>query len=321
MSDQIKILVNDGIHELGRFALENAGFEVNMNKIDQDALVNSLADYDAVIVRSATKITKEIIDSAPKLKLIARGGVGLDNIDVAYAESKGIEVINTPTASSNSVAELVFAHLFGLARNLHDANRQMPAHGASKFKELKKKYSRGIELKGKTLGVIGLGRIGQETARIALGIGMNVVASDIVTGDAEVEIKLPNDSSASYKISKIPMKDLFAQSDFITIHAPFKKGDSPVLAKKEFEMMKDGVGIINCARGGVIDEEELLAALESGKVSFAGVDVYMEEPTNNQKLLSHSNVSLTPHIGASTIEAQERIGLELAEKITAFFIK
>ena len=315
----IRILVNDGINELGKKKLVEAGLEVVTDNVPQEELASKISEYQAILVRSATKVTKENIDGSENLSLIGRGGVGLDNIDVAYAESKGIKVVNTPGASSASVAELVFSHLFGMVRFLHDSNRKMPAEGIENFKSLKKDYAKGVELQGKTLGIIGIGRIGQETARIALGIGMNVIAHDAV--DQEVDIKLKNAAfdNISVKIKTISKEELLEKSDFISIHSPFKKGDEPILNANDFSRMRDGVGIINCARGGVIDETDLVAALNSGKVAYAGIDVYMQEPTDNQELLDHPKVSLTPHIGASTLEAQERIGIELAKKVIDHF--
>ncbi len=316
----IKILANDGINELGKKKLEDAGFQVDTEKVEQEELDNALPGYDVILVRSATKVREELINNCPNLKLIGRGGVGLDNIDVEYARSKGIEVINTPGASSNSVAELVIAHLFGMVRFLPDSNRQMVEHGSEQFKELKKKYAKGTELKGKTLGLIGIGRIGQETARIGIGIGMNVIACDPGIENVKITLALPMiDSEPSVNIKTISKDEVLSKSDFISLHVPFKKEDTPVIGEKEFDQMKNNVIIINCARGGCVNEEALLKALESNKVAYAGVDVYEEEPTNNVSLLQHPNVSLTPHIGAATIEAQQRIGLEIADKVIHFF--
>ena len=244
--------------------------------------------------------------------MIGRGGVGLDNIDVQYAESKGIKVFNTPDASSSSVAELVFAHLFGGVRQLYHANRNMPLEGESRFKELKKSYSKGMELRGKTLGVIGFGRIGREVAKIALGIGMKVIASDHEVGEAEIELEFYNHQSIKIPIKTEPVEDLIRHSDFITLHVPSQ--DEPVIGKEEIAQMKNGVGIINTARGGVIDEKALLDAIEDEKVWFAALDVYENEPTPEIRLLMNESISLSPHIGACTLEAQERIGIELARK-------
>ena len=243
----------------------------------------------------------------------------MDNIDVEYAKSKGIAVINTPAASSSSVAELVFAHLFGGVRKLHDSNRNMPLEGDSRFKDLKKAYAGGVELRGKTLGIIGFGRIGREVAKIALGIGMKVIASDQEVGEAEITLEFYNDQSIKIPIKTEPVEMLIKDSDFITLHVPAQ--DQPIIGKNEFDKMKDGVGIINAARGGVLDEEALLAAIDSGKVSFAALDTYENEPTPAIKLLMNESISLSPHIGAATNEAQERIGVELAEQIISILKK
>lgn len=311
----MKVLANDGISAGGKKALENAGFEVTTTKVAQEQLENYLKEnkIDVILVRSATKIRKDLIDSCPDLKIIGRAGVGMDNIDVEYARKKGIKVINTPSASSSSVAELVFAHLFGGVRYLYDANRNMPLEGDSRFKELKKNYAGGRELRGKTLGIIGFGRIGREVAKIALGIGMKVIASDRGKGDAEVTLRFYNDQEIKIPIKTEPVEELIKHSDFITLHVPSQK--EPVIGKEEISKMKDGVGIINAARGGVIDEVALIEALDSGKVAFAGLDTFEAEPSPALKVLMNGRISLSPHIGAATNEAQERIGLELAEQI------
>lgn len=313
----MKILANDGINDKGKKALENAGFEVVTEKVEQEDLAKKLKNYDAVLVRSATKIRKDIIDACPTIKLIGRGGVGMDNIDVEYAKSKGVEVINTPAASSQSVAELVFAHLFTVARFLHNSNRSMPLTGDAEFKDLKKRYAKGVELKGKTLGIIGFGRIGQATAKTAIGLGMKVLATDPYIPEATLELEFFDSNSISIKVKTVPIEEVFKKSDFITLHVP--GSDKPLITKKEIKLMKDGIVIINAARGGIVDETDLLEALDSGKIAYAGLDVFENEPTPDIKLLKHPNVSLTPHIGAATNEAQERIGLELAEKIISFF--
>ncbi len=311
----MKVLANDGISQSGIDALANAGFEVITTKVAQEQLINYINEQhiEVLLVRSATQARKELIDACPSLKIIGRGGVGMDNIDVEYARSKGLHVINTPAASSSSVAELVFAHLYGGVRFLHDANRNMSLDGDSKFKELKKAYGGGVELRGKTLGIIGFGRIGREVARIALGIGMKVIASDKFVGKADIKVDFYNGQFINVEIETEPMKDILRHADFITLHVPAQK--EYVIGKKEFEVMKPGVGIINAARGGVIDEVALVDALDSGKVSFAGLDVFEDEPKPAIKVLMHPQVSLTPHIGAATKEAQDRIGTELASQI------
>lgn len=316
----IKILVNDGIHPDGQTLLEEAGYQVDTNKVAQEDLPEVLPGYDVIIVRSATKVRKELIDLCPNLKIIARGGVGLDNIDVEYAKSKGITVMNTPAASSQSVAELVFGHMFSLARSLHLANREMPSKGDTTFKQLKKAYSKGVQLRGKTLGIIGFGRIGQETARIGLGLGMNVLAVDLIIDQAEIDINIfkSRDMRLVVNIETTDMDTLLKESDFISLHVPFS-GGKPIIGKAIFDKMKDGVVLINAARGGAVDESALLEALSNGKVRAAGLDVFENEPSPRKELLNHPQISVSPHIGASTLEAQANIGLELADKIIMFF--
>lgn len=311
----MKVLANDGIATSGVTALKNAGFEVLLTKVAQEQLINYINEnnVDVLLVRSATKVRKDIIDACPSIKIVGRGGVGMDNIDVEYAKSKGIKVINTPAASSHSVAELVFAHLFGMVRFLHDSNRNMPLEGDSKFKDLKKAYAKGVELKGKTLGILGFGRIGQATAKVAIGVGMKVVAFDPFIDEASIDIDFFDDQKVSFHIKTISKEKVLQQADFLTLHVPAQK--EYVIAEKEFEIMKDGVGIVNAARGGVIDEVALVKAIESGKVSNAALDVFEKEPTPEVQLLMHPNLSLTPHIGAATEEAQDRIGTELANQI------
>ena len=311
----MKVLANDGIATSGVIALENAGYDVDLTTVAQEQLIDYINNNNiaVILVRSATKVRKDIIDSCPSLKIIGRGGVGMDNIDVEYAREKGLHVINTPAASSHSVAELVFAHLFGMVRFLHDSNRNMPLEGDSKFKDLKKAYAKGVELKGKTLGVFGFGRIGQATAKIALGIGMKVIAYDPYIESANVELDFYDGQTVFFKIDTISKNKVLQQSDFITLHVPAQ--DKYVISNKEFEMMKDGASIVNAARGGVIDEAALVKALESGKISNAALDVFENEPSPEIQLLMNPNISLTPHIGAATSEAQLRIGSELADQI------
>jgi D-3-phosphoglycerate dehydrogenase len=313
----IRILANDGIDPIGKALLEAAGIEVDTNHIPQDQLAANLNNYDGVTVRSATKIRKELIDACPNIKLIGRGGVGMDNIDVDYARSKGLSVVNTPAASSLSVAELVFAHLFTGVRFLADSNRQMPTSGNTKFNDLKKAYAKGIELKGKKLGIIGFGRIGRETAKVALGLGMEVLAYDLFEVPTSLELEFAGGTKVSLPVQAVSVQELISTADFISLHVPFS--EKPVLGKEEFESMKSGVGVVNCSRGGTIDEDALIEALNSGKVSFAGLDVFDNEPTPRQDLLSHPKISLTPHIGAATNEAQERIGVELANLMIDFY--
>ena len=311
----IKILANDGISQSGKEALVNAGFDISTMTVSQEQLISHIQSEDitVLLVRSATTVRKNLIDQCPGLKIIGRGGVGMDNIDVEYARSKGINVINTPAASSSSVAELVFAHLYSGVRFLHESNRNMPLEGDSNFKGLKKAYAKGVELRGKTLGIIGFGRIGRETAKIALGIGMNVIAFDKFLESTEIKLEFMGGKSIDFNIKISKFEDLLKNSDFISLHVPAQK--KHVIDKKEFDLMKEGVGIINAARGGVLNEIELVSALDSGKVSFAGLDTFENEPKPEIKLLMHPNISLTPHIGAATNEAQDRIGLELADQI------
>ncbi len=311
----MKVLANDGVSQSGIDALEKAGIEVITTKVAQEQLVNYVNEnkVDVVLVRSATTVRKEVIDSCPSLKIIGRGGVGMDNIDVDYARSKGLHVINTPAASSQSVAELVFAHLYGSVRFLHDSNRNMPLDGDTKFKNLKKNYAKGLELRGKTIGIIGFGRIGQEVAKIAIGVGMKVIAADKFIEEASVQLNFFDGQSSDFKIKTQSMESVLKESDFVTLHVPAQK--KYVIGKSQFEMMKDGAGIINAARGGVIDEVALIEVLETGKIAFAGLDTFEEEPTPAIKVLMNESISLTPHIGAATNEAQDRIGTELASQI------
>ncbi len=312
----VKILVNDGIEADGKLLLEEAGYEVNTTKVPQDALITQLPNYDVIIVRSATQVRKELIDACPNLKIIARGGVGTDNIDVEYARSKGIEIITTPAASSQSVAELAMGHIFTLTRFLHRSNREM---ATGDFKKLKAAYAEGIQLKGKTLGIVGFGRIGQELARIALAMGMNVMASDPFIKETDLTIGLYNtkDVKLSIHLRSYPLAEVLKNSDFISLHTPAL--GKPLIGADEMAMMKNGAIIVNCARGGVIDEDALLAALESGKIGGAGLDAFKNEPNPRADLLNHPRISVSPHIGAATIEAQANIGLELADKIIAYF--
>lgn len=311
----MKVLANDGISKSGILALEKGGFEVITTKVAQEQVANFVNqnNISVLLVRSATKVRQDIIDACPSLKIIGRGGTGMDNIDVDYAKSKGIQVINTPAASSESVAELVFAHLFSGIRFLHDSNRNMPLEGDTNFNGLKKAYSNGIELRGKTLGIIGIGRIGQATAKIALGLGMKVIASDISIEKTTITVSFFDGQSITTTIVSQPLESLLQEADFISLHVPAQK--NYIIGEKEFAIMKEGVGIVNCARGSVLDEVALVAALDSGKVLFAGLDVYENEPTPEITILMNPKISLTPHIGAATLEAQDRIGIELAEQI------
>jgi D-3-phosphoglycerate dehydrogenase len=296
----MRILITDGIERTGADILLRAGFELTQKAMTPQELLEAIGSYDAIIVRSATKVTKDVINAGGRLKAIARGGVGLDNIDVAHAMLKGIAVLNTPKASSISVAELTIAHLMSLGRflpmsNITMRNKQWP----------KKEFSAGIEVTGKTLGIIGLGNIGREVAKRALGLMMNVVAHDPFVTTTDLNVRL---------VSK---DELLRESDYITLHVPFDKSKGPVIAKADFDLMKDGVILINCARGGVVVEKDLLEALNSRKVMYAGMDVFEHEPPTPEEfdLINHSRVSVSPHIGASTREAQDRVGVEIAQKV------
>ena len=311
----MNIHANDGISQSGIDALAGFGFTLTTTNVAQEQLINYINENNiaGILVRSATTVRKDLIDACPGLKLIGRGGVGMDNIDVAYAREKGLHVINTPAASSSSVAELVFAHLFGAVRFLYDANRNMPLDGETKFKALKKAYAGGTELRGKTLGIIGFGRIGQATAKIALGLGMDVAAYDPFMDEATVTVDFFNGQSVDINIKTRSFDEVLAQSDFVTLHVPAQ--DKPTIGAAEMAKMKKGAGLINAARGGVVDEEALVNALESKHLSFAALDTFVNEPTPAVKLLMHPSISLTPHIGAATNEAQDRIGTELAQQI------
>ena len=311
----MKVLANDGLYQSGIDGLQKAGFEVITTKVPQEELINYINENQVrtLLVRSATKVRKDIIDACPSLKIIGRGGVGMDNIDVEYAREKGINVINTPAASSASVAELVFAHLFSGCRFLTDSNRKMPVEGDSKFAELKKAYTKGVELRGKTIGIIGFGRIGQEVAKMALGLGMRVLAVDNFAEKVNLKVEFFNGQSVDFEIKTQSKEEVLKEADFVTLHVPAQK--EFVIGQKEFDLMKNGAALVNCARGGVVDEEALLKALDSGKLAFAGLDVFINEPTPAKSILSHPKISLTPHTGASTNEAQDRIGISLAEQI------
>ncbi|WP_105617670.1 D-2-hydroxyacid dehydrogenase [Vallitalea okinawensis] len=300
-----RILVCDGMDKSAMVTLMDAGFEVIDEHYEVEELKVKVKEFDAMIVRSATKVRQPIIDAAletKRLKLIVRAGVGVDNIDVAYAMENGIEVRNTPNASSASVAELAIAHMFAVARHVHSANVTM------RNDEWNKKQYKGIELNGKTLGLIGFGRIAREVAKRASALGMKVIYTDYL-GEME------GYDDFAFK----SFDDLLVEADFISLHIPFNAEKGAVLGKEEFAKMKDGVILINTARGGVVCEKALVEALDSGKVAAAGVDVFEEEPTKNEALYKHPKVSVTPHIGASTKEAQARIGIEIVDTITDFF--
>ena len=316
----MKILANDGISDEGKKALEIAGYTVITDKVNQEDLATKVNEenYEIVLVRSATTVRKEVIDACPGLKLIGRGGVGMDNIDVAYARENGRTVINTPASSSQSVAELVMGQLFSISRFLNDSYKNIES---GDFNTLKKNYAKGVELRGKTLGIIGFGRIGQSLASYALAIGMEVKALEIEK--KEVEIELAEIKGLGKPKVKIQVDNDWSSflpaCDYISIHVPKQANGEAVIGEAQFDMMKKGVRLVNAARGGVIQEDALIAALDSGKVSFAALDVFENEPTPSKELLSHPKIAATPHIGAATLEAQDRIGLELANLIIEQF--
>ena len=318
----IKVLANDGISEIGVEILEENGFEVITKKVNQENLITEInkENYEVILVRSATKVRKDIIDNCPNIKIIGRGGVGMDNIDVEYAKEKNIHVINTPAASSSSVAELVFAHLFGMVRYLFLSNRQMPMEGDTNFKDLKKSYSSGQELNGKTLGIIGFGKIGQEVAKKGIGLGMKILAHDKFIKEQNITLNFFNGEKKTFTIETSELNEVLKNSDFITLHVP-KIDNKALIGAEEIGMMKTGAGIINTSRGGNIDETALMFALDKEKLSYAGLDVFENEPTPSIHLLMHNAISMTPHIGAATLEAQDRIGSELAQQIISLLKK
>ena len=317
----MKILANDGISTVGKQQLESAGFTVITDKVDQADLAKEVNEQgiEMILVRSATTVRKEVIDTCPQLKLIGRGGVGMDNIDVEYARSKGMQVINTPASSSQAVAELVMGHLFAISRSLNDSYKKME-HGD--FSALKKKYAKGVELRGKTIGIIGFGRIGQSLAGYALGCGMNIIAIDRTTQPVTIELELGNDIKVSTEITPVNnLATIIGSLDYISIHVPKQADGSAVIGKTEFEAMKKGVRIVNAARGGVINEDDLLVAIADGTVASCALDVFENEPNPRKELLSNEKIACTPHVGAATLEAQDRIGEELASLIIEAFGK
>ena len=315
----MKILANDGISKAGIDVLSKAGYEVITDKVEQEELINYInnENIQVLLVRSATTVRKDMIDACSGLKLIGRGGVGMDNIDVQYARDLGRIVINTPGASSQSVAELVMGHMFAISRSLNDSYKNM---SSGDFKTLKKKYGKGVELRGKKLAIIGFGKIGQSLASYAIGCGMDVSAVDLSTEPRKINLDLGNGIKTSTTI--IPSNDMnsaLESADYISLHVPKQADGSAVIGKKQFDLMKDGVRIVNAARGGVINEEDLLIALSSGKVANIALDVFENEPNPRIDLLNHERIACTPHVGAATGEAQDRIGIELAESIIANF--
>ncbi len=316
----MRILANDGIAADGKELLEKAGFEVVTEKIAQEDLASRINEFDVLAVRSATKVNADMLKNATRLKLVVRAGVGIDNIDTKAAEAAGVKVSNTPNSSTLSVAELVIAHLFSVARFLFESNREMPENGRAKFKDLKKKYEKGFELRGKTLGVIGFGRIGQETAKIATGLGMKILAYDPFVKQADLVFDhLPFKPAPVLHIDITALENVLQNSDFITVHVPHQSGSPALLSTNEFATMKKGVVLMNTARGGVIDEAALMEAINNGQVGFAALDVFVGEPDISENILKTHNISFSPHIGASTIEGQARVSKELAETVIKFF--
>lgn len=313
----MKILANDGISPSGIAKLEAAGVTVDTDHIPQDQLVAAINErgYVGLMVRSATKVRQDLIDACPNLKMIGRGGVGMDNIDVAYAREKGLEVFNTPASSSQSVAELVMGQLFSMARSLFDSERQMPVRGAAEFKALKKAYGKGVELRGKTLGIVGFGRIGRSLASYALGCGMDVIACDTAPGEAEVQVVIGSRQEITVPVPLVELNQLLSEADMVSLHVPKQADGGAVIGKAQLEQMKAGTALVNAARGGVVDEDALMEALDNGKLRYAALDVFENEPTPREDVLQHAKLALTPHIGAATVEAQDRIGLELADRI------
>jgi len=317
----MKILANDGISSKGKELLMAAGFKVITDKVEQDQLAKTVNEQgiEMILVRSATTVRKEVINACPNLKLIGRGGVGMDNIDVAYAREKGITVINTPASSSQSVAELVMGHLFSLSRFLQDSFKNMES---GDFSSLKKKYAKGIELRGKTIGIIGFGRIGQSLASYALGAGMDVIAVDQFTTPAKINVPIGLNNNFDVEITPTTdLQSVLGKLDYISLHVPKQADGSAVITASEFSKMKKGVIIVNASRGGVIDENDLLVALEEGVIGGIALDVYENEPNPRKDLLNHPKIACTPHIGAATLEAQDRIGEELAQLIIGQFGK
>ncbi len=312
------VLANDGISKAGENKLKENGIELLDARVSQEHLTGFIKEnkVDVLLVRSATKVRQNLIDACPTLKIIGRGGVGMDNIDVEYAIEKGLYVINTPNASSRSVAELVFAHFFSLARFLHESNRMMPLEGDTQFNALKKSYGNAIELEGKTLGVIGFGGIGQEVVKMGISLGMKVKVLTRKPRTEKLTLTFFDGQTVSFEItSTTDYAEFLKDTDFISINTP--KTEGYVLDTPQFEMMKDGVYIVNTARGGVVNEVTLLDFIESGKIAGAALDVFENEPTPELPLLMNPNLSLTPHLGGNTLDAQEKIGTELAQQIIA----
>ncbi|MFP4136211.1 MAG: hydroxyacid dehydrogenase [Candidatus Acetothermia bacterium] len=301
----VKLLISDPIAEEGIEKLEDAGFDLDHKyDLSSDELKEEIGNYQGIVVRSATKLRAPILDEADSLEIIVRAGVGLDNIDLDRAEELGIEVQNTPEASSNSVAELALGHMFALARDI--------PRGTATLKKKKwiKSELKGTELAGKTLGVIGVGRIGSLVARKGTALGMEALGFDKYVDEAPIE-----------EIEMVEMDRLLASSDYVSLHIPFVESEGATIGEAELRKMKESACLINCARGGVVDEDALVKALENDWIAGAGVDVFTEEPPQDDDLLKFDNISLTPHLGASTVEAQRRVGTQAADELIQFFEK
>ncbi len=314
------ILPNDGLSVSAVNYLREEGFHVLDNKVAQEQLPQFINEnkVEVLLVRSATQVRKDLIDACPNLRIIGRAGVGMDNIDVEYAQKQGIQVINTPGASSKSVAEMVFTHARSLARFLYDANRNMPLEGDSQFKALKKSYSGATELAGKTMGVIGFGRIGQETVKLAIVNGMNVRVCDDHNPEPKLmTLEFFDGQEIDFQIQPTSKEEVLKNADYLSLHVPAQK--EYVIAKEELDMMKPTAFLINTARGGLVNEADLIDALENDSIAGAGLDVFEEEPNPKISLLMNPKLSLSPHVGGSTQEAQERIGFELADKIISLY--
>lgn len=298
----MKVLANDGLEISAINKIKKNGIYIETNHLDKEELIENIKNYDVLVVRSNTKVTSDVLEAGAKgnLKLVIRAGVGIDNIDLDYAKKVGIKVSNTPDASSDSVAELALGHMFSVARYIAVANYTM------RNGQWNKKQYKGSEIAGKILGIIGMGRIGKVLAGKAEALGMKIIYADV----------LGKQDNLAYEF--MDLDNLLKVSDYVSLHVPYDKDKGALISSREISMMKEGAVIINCARGKVVDEEALLEGLNSGKLAGAGIDVFEQEPSKNTELINHERVSVTPHIGASTKEAQERIGKEVAAIVINF---
>ena len=298
----MKVLANDGLEISAINEIKKNGIYIETNHLDKEELIENIKNYDVLVVRSNTKVTSDVLEAGAKgnLKLVIRAGVGIDNIDLDYAKKVGIKVSNTPDASSDSVAELALGHMFSVARYIAVANYTM------RNGQWNKKQYKGSEIAGKILGKIGMGRIGKALAGKAEALGMKIIYADV----------LGKQDNLAYEF--MDLDNLLKVSDYVSLHVPYDKDKGALISSREISMMKEGAVIINCARGKVVDEEALLEGLNSGKLAGAGIDVFEQEPSKNTELINHERISVTPHIGASTKEAQERIGKEVAAIVIDF---